>query len=151
MAEEKTERIGYAIDGVFYPLVETFTMGDAILVERLAGISMEEFGERLKAREGGATLLACLIGASVSRVQRTWSIAKIERFIQHDVDLSKFEFIVPEDIEVELEGDDEPDAGGVTPIVPLPLEVAGDDAKASPDSPQTAESSKAATRARRSA
>lgn len=101
MAPQQT---GYQIGGRFYPAVETFKLGDPILIQEITRLEWDEFVERLPSDEEIAqvwfdpVLRAALVGVAVARGNPNWRLEKVVRYIR-GLDMDDVELVGPEDDE----------------------------------------------------
>lgn len=122
-AEEKP---GVKINGVFFPLPESFRLGDPVLVREVTGLTWDEFTAMLEQEEGEITdpsVLTGMIAVSVWQANPKWPRARVVSFVEK-VDLSDLETITPE-TEEETE----------VPLEQVPVPEPETDGPASPEPP----------------
>jgi hypothetical protein len=109
---------GFMIDGRFYAFPQSYTLGDSLLIRRLTGLTMTQFGDLLGDGDGtddpGA--IAGLVGVAVWHANPRWDIERVQRFVLA-IDMASLQVQAPED---------EPD----------PPAVGGAEAAPSPSSPE---------------
>lgn len=83
-----------------YSFPTRYRLGDALLIEELTGLDMEQFGARVDAltkpgAEGDLKALAGMLGVAVWQAHPQWTQARVVAFI-NDVDFSSFDVKAPE-------------------------------------------------------
>lgn len=91
------ERVGFEIDGRFYPAPERFRALDPLLIHELTGMDFIDFSEALQdpERRRDPILNVGVIGVAVWQGNPRWTREKIIRFMQN-LDMDDIEPISPE-------------------------------------------------------
>lgn len=89
-----TEKAGFEIDGVFYPIPEAFRLGDTVLVEELLPkrLTFKDFAEALDdedARQNPAILIP-FVAVAVWQKHKNWSRDKVKQFVER-IDFESFD------------------------------------------------------------
>ena len=124
------DEAGFRLRGEFYPWPEYYDMGDAVVIERVTGMDMEEFAEAAGEAEYGTTsmsVMAGMIAAAVRHKHPSWSPKRIAQLVAVRMDDSSSLEIIAADVEPEPEGAE---------VVPLP-QAADDGAQTSRTSSET--------------
>lgn len=106
---------GFEIKGRFYPFVESFRLGDPVLVERLTGLEWHEWIERLPdgddpTADGDLSdplVMLGMVGVAIWQGNPSWARDKVARYVER---------LNMED--VEATGDDQEDEFDPPPPAP---------------------------------
>ena len=92
---------GFNLNGEFFPWAEHYDMGDAIIIERVTGMDLQEFAEAGDTDGGRASVsvMAGMMAAAMRHKHPGWKHRHIEELIQNsDLAGDNIEFINPEPV-----------------------------------------------------
>lgn len=96
------DQSGFEIKGKFYPLAQSFRLGDPPLVERVTGLDWPEFTERLPDEDSDPTkaedivVLAGLIAVSVWQQHPHWRRDRAASYVEQ-LELDRVKFIAADE------------------------------------------------------
>lgn len=83
---------GFEIHDAFYPLPESFRMGDPVLVEEVTGLTWGEFSDRTEEPENDPAVMLGMLAVAVWQTNPRWRRDRVARFVE-SLDIGDVKFI----------------------------------------------------------
>lgn len=88
---------GFRIGAEFFPMSDSYTLGDTVLIRRVTGMGMSEFAECLMDEARQADAMAGLVAVAVARRYPSWPAEKVTKYV-FAIDFADLESVAGEDV-----------------------------------------------------